>query len=404
MVSNALKVVWLCTFSDAEKRSHLRLWRPGRNEYGQWIPNLLRAFEMDGTLDLHVVSTDHLMVKTVQSWKARNITYHCFKSGTPFLGRGWPLGVPVDQMTGFWLNRRRIKRIVDHVRPDLIHLFGVENPHYGAAALDLLEKYPILVTIQGFIHRESHYDDTFRTRVRCRYEEALLRACQVYSGDYESETVVRRFNPDVTYRHIYFPVNESLVSSTPLEKEQPYELLFVGRLTQQKGFGDFLEIVRRLAEVRPGLVAAVVGDSREYQPAMDLIVENRLENNICWISRFGSQEGLFRVFRQSKLFLAPTYNDCFPSTIRESMMLGTPVIAYATGGIPWANRDGRRNIVVVPQGDLGGIANAALDLLGDAQARGEMAKRAQLFANQEFSLKTNVEVIRKTYQEIVGSR
>lgn len=402
MQKKKIKVVWLCTFSNEEKRRHLRLWRAGRGgEWGQWIPNLLRAFETDDTLELHVISTDNLMVDAVQSWTEKNITYHCFKAGIPIWGRYWPYRIPVSHMTGFWFNRRRIKQIVRQANPDLIHLFGVENPEYGAAVLDLLKHYPVFVTIQGFFHRESRYSNTLVTRVRCRYEDALLRACHAFSGDYESETVVKQINPGSTYHHLYFPVNEGLAARTPLESEKPYDLLFAGWLTPQKGIGDFLEIARRLVAVKPDLVAAVVGHSSGYPPAMEMIVKNKLENNIRWLGRFPSQEGLFKVYRQSKIFLAPTYNDCFPSTIRESMLLGTPVIAYATGGIPWANRDGHSNIVVVPQGDIQGMADAALHLLGDAQASGGMAARAQTFARQEFSLKANTDKIRNIYQQIM---
>ncbi len=396
--------MWLCTFSNEEKRSHLRLWRQGRGEYGQWIPNLLQAFETDDTLELHVVSSENLMVNSVQSWTARNITYHCYKSGMPVLGRSWPARMPVDHMTRFWLNRKHIKQIVSQLGPDLIHLFGVENPQYGAAVLDLFGQYPVLVTIQGFIHRELQFHNSLYARVRCRYEEALLRTCHAFLGDYESETVVRRFNPEITYRHFDFPVNEALVSRTPMAYEQPHDLLFVGGLTRQKGFGDFLEIVRLLAEAKRDLVGAVVGHPGDYSPAMDAIAKNGLEKNVRWLGRFPNQEELFKVYRQSKLFLAPTYNDCFPTTIRESMLLGTPVIAYATGSIPWANRDGRSNIMIVPQGDFKGMANAALQLLGDERARVEMATRARIFAGQEFSLKTNTNIIRNVYRKMMQSR
>lgn len=403
MKKNKIKVVWLCAFSNEEKRSHLRLWRAGAREGGQWIPNLLRAFETDDTFELHVISSDNWMVSAIQSWTDRNITYHCFKSGIPVLGRHWPSRIPVNHITDFWLNRLRIRQIVRQVNPDVIHLFGVENPEYGAAALDLLNDYPVFVTIQGFIHRERHYHDTFVTRVRCRYEEALIRACSAFSGDYESEAVVRGFNSEITYRNFYFPVNEALIHKTSMEDDEvTYDLLFVGRLNAQKGVDDFLKVAALAAEKKPDLKVAIVGNATAYPPALEIIERYRLKDNVCWLGRLPTQEGLFKVFRQSKLFLAPTYNDCFPSTIRESMLLGTPVIAYATGGIPWANRNGQNNIVTVPQGDCEGMVAAVLLLLRDADARIEMALRAKEFAEVEFSLKTNADIIRKAYRNEVG--
>ena len=403
MQKKKTKVVWLCAFSNEEKRSHLRLWRAGVREHGQWIPNLLRGFEMDDTLELHVISSENWMVNAIQSWTDRNITYHCFKSGIPIFGRHWPKMLQVNHLTNFWLNRLRIRKIIHQINPDLIHLFGAENPEYGAVALELLKRYPVFVTIQGFIHRESHYHDTFVTRVRCRYEEALLRACSEFFGDYESEAVVRRFNSEMTYRHFYFPVNEALVHKASMEDDElTYDLLFVGRLNAQKGVDDFLKVAASVAEGKPDLRVAIVGNAAAYPPALEIIERYRLKDNVCWLGKLPTQDELFKVFRKSKLFLAPTYNDCFPSTIRESMLLGTPVIAYATGGIPWANRDGHNNIVLIPQGDVKGMSDAVLQMLKDTSARTDMAARAKRFAQQEFSLEKNALRIRDAYKEEIG--
>jgi hypothetical protein len=56
-----MKIVWLCTFSNAEKQAHLRYWRNVRGEVGQWIPNLLKAFKDDAAYELHVVTFDFVI-------------------------------------------------------------------------------------------------------------------------------------------------------------------------------------------------------------------------------------------------------------------------------------------------------------------------------------------------------
>jgi len=394
------RVLWLCTFSSEEKRSHLQLWRRQGGESGQWIPSLLSAFESEGGLELHVASTENYMVRSYQAWTSRNIRYHCFKSGVPLIGRNWPACAPVDHMTDFWVNRRRIRTIVERVKPDLIHLFGVENPQYGAAVLDVLGRTPVLVTIQGFVHRERCYHDDYFTGVRCRYERQLLESCHSFSGDYDSEAVVRAHNPSASYRHLYFPVNEALIEKVSREKsDEVYDLLFVGALTRQKGIFDFLDVARTLVTKGMPLRAAIVGTPENCPAAVEQIVRHGLAEHIVWVGRFPTQEGLFRVFRQSKILLVPTYNDCFPSIIRESMLLRTPVISYATGGIPWVNRTGAVNVELVKQGDWSGMAAAAATLLGDGPKRSELRARALAFAREEFSLRANAEVIRKAYWE-----
>ncbi|MBM4165265.1 MAG: hypothetical protein FJ222_12625, partial [Lentisphaerae bacterium] len=121
------RVLWLCTFDNVEKMRHLKCWSMrSSGERGQWIPNLLSAFRDDSEWEVHVASSSNFMVSPYQSWEDKGIRYHCYKSGIPIVGRNWPARFPVDQATRFWLNRRRIARIVKRVKPDLIHLFGVE--------------------------------------------------------------------------------------------------------------------------------------------------------------------------------------------------------------------------------------------------------------------------------------
>jgi glycosyltransferase involved in cell wall biosynthesis len=393
------KILWLCIFSNATKKSHMSLWVRRKTEYGAWIPNLLQGFVGDPNYEIHVVSTENWMRKTYESWSADGINYHCYQTGLPIFGRGFSL--PIDALTRYWLNRHRIKRIIDQVQPDVIHLVGAEMPHYGSVLLDLKKAYPTLVTIQGFIHRAISRKDSFSLRSRCKYEERILKQCVHYTGDYEAESVLRRINPEIqSFKPTYFPVNEALVARTS-PQEIKYDVLFAGKLTREKGFGDFLELVRLLKAERPHIRAAVVGYADVYAEAVPFIEKHGLQENVVWLGRFPSQEGLFQAYRQAKLFVAPTYNDCFASTLRENMLLGTTCVAYRTGGIPFANRDGAENIVLVDQGDVKGLFERVLRLLKNDAERAEVSARALAFARREFSLKANVEVIRKQYERVM---
>jgi glycosyltransferase involved in cell wall biosynthesis len=396
------KILWLCTFSNEEKRSHLSLWRDRKGgEVGQWIPNLLTGFEADSRYELHVVSGEGWMRRGTESWTSKGIAYHCFQPGLP--GLGYSFRLPFEAATGFTFNRRHIRRIIEHVKPDLINLFGAENPQYASAMLDVDARTPVLVTIQGFIHRELSFHPSYLTRVRCRYEEALIKRYHHFTGDYEAEDVVRGFNPFIqSYAPFYFPVNESLVVQTEPQSIK-YDILFAGALTRAKGFGDYLEIVRLLKQVQPGIQAAVVGFADVYEEAVPFIERHGLQANVSWLGRFPAQDGLFKAYRQAKLFIAPTYNDCFASTLRENMLLGTPCVAYRTGGIPFANRDGNENIALVDQGDVKGLFERILRLLNNKQERVEISARAQVFARHEFSIQANVSVLKKAYERLLSA-
>jgi D-inositol-3-phosphate glycosyltransferase len=213
--------------------------------------------------------------------------------------------------------------------------------------------------------------------------------------------VVRSINPAATWKHLYFPVNEQLVRSTPAQAQR-YDILFAGGLTKPKGFGDFLEILRLLVQEVPHARAGVVGHAETYPDAVPFLKTHNLTQNLIWLGRFPSQVDLFRTYRQTKVFLTPTYNDAFASTVRECMLLGTPVVSYKTGGIPYANRDGNENVVIVRQGDIMGMAQQVLDLLRNEKRREALAARAMRFAQNEFSLASNVGAIKNEYERLIG--
>ena len=390
------KILWICTFTNEEKRAHLDLWRKGTGESGQWIPNLINGFIGDTCYELHIVSSQTWMRRTRQSWIQDGITYHCFQEGVP--GVGYSFRTSFEAWTHYYFNRQHIRKIIAEVKPDLIHLFGAENASCASAILDVAPNVPVLVLIQGFIHRDRQHNVTARSR--CYYEDLIIRHCNHYIGDYESEQVVKQINPNASWRHFYLPVNESLITKTPA-CEKKYDILFAGKMTKVKGFPDFLELARMLREVFPTIKAGVVGSVEHFPPARMFIKKHHLENTIDWLGRFPDQKGLFKAYRQSRIFIAPTYNDAFASTIRECMLLGTPVVAYKTGGIPYANRDGNENVVIVPQGDIFGMAACCRSLLENAAQRKAIGIRAKIFAKQKFSLMANTSIVRKAYKELM---
>lgn len=394
-----MRIVWLCTFSDAEKVSHLSLWRNARGQFGQWIPNLLKAFKVDAAYEIHVVTFDVWMRNTYRAWESDGITCHCFQAYLPPFG--YNFRIPFEEWTHFKWNRWRVRRLVRELKPDIVHLFGCENPRYATAVLDLPPELPCVCTIQGFATRELAYNSCYINRVRSKYEQQIMRHLKYFLGDYDSELVVREHNPAAVYDHMYFPVNDELIAAT---KPQPlkYDMLFAGGQTKAKGFGDFLEVCAYCAERKSKFKAAVVGSANAYPGTSDFIVKHHLENVVTFTGRFPTQAGLFEAYRQSKVFLAPTYNDAFASTIRENMLLGTPCIAYRTGGIPYANNDGNENVIIVEQGDWRAMAEKVLFYAENEHARLELATRAKAFAEKTFSLDANVGVIKRMYEKILN--
>jgi glycosyltransferase involved in cell wall biosynthesis len=86
--------------------------------------------------------------------------------------------------------------------------------------------------------------------------------------------------------------------------------------------------------------------------------------------------GLVELLQQADVFCLPTRGDAAPFAVVEAMACGTPVVATATGAIPELLGDGEAG-VLVPAGDLGGLAKAHAELLGDPDRRAALGRAAR---------------------------
>jgi glycosyltransferase involved in cell wall biosynthesis len=342
------------------------------------------------------------MKKTYQTWKADGITYHCIPEAFPVLHRAWPGFLPVDVWTKYRTNSARIEKIVDGIKPDLVHLFGAENPHYSASILELKDRYPTLIDIQGFGFREPYFPVSSRKSLRLLIENRILQECKNFCGEYESKDVVKVFNRSAKFFPHYYPVNEQLAHDVKSRNgEKKYDLLFVGRMQPQKGILDFLKMVDAVRKKVPHVRAAAVGTIKEYPPAQQLLEKLNLSETVEFLNRFPTQEGLFECYCMSRIFVVPTYNDCYPSTIRESAFLGTPVLAYSTGGIPYSNQNGRENIVLVPTGQWEEMSEKACEILRNPEYQKQLSANLGQLAEEEFALEVNVKRICDAYEAVL---
>jgi glycosyltransferase involved in cell wall biosynthesis len=117
------------------------------------------------------------------------------------------------------------------------------------------------------------------------------------------------------------------VPATEAVPPQPrsYDLVWIGRVHRQKGIDDLLDTVVYLSQRLPGLRAIFIGNVRE---ALRAEIERRGLGNVVEFSGFVSEQEKIRLFKASRLFLMPSKHEGSPRVIGESIIAGTPVVAY----------------------------------------------------------------------------
>jgi glycosyltransferase involved in cell wall biosynthesis len=398
MKPDKLKVVWICHFSNEEISERLTLSKKV-DEFAPWIPSTLKGFEKRDDIEMHIIAPNYYLKKK-NHLCLRNINYYFIPVGIPFWHKPFPPRLPVDVLVNFYSFRKETKKIINKINPDIINLIGAENSYYSSAILDYKKSYPVIITIQGFISQFMIKKLSIRTRHRAFIEKKILKDFKYFFGEKDSKTYISEFNKDFFFYTGFFPVDEDLISEIP-EEEKKYDCIFFGRLDKAKGIEDFIRIIAEIKKIKSDITGCILGygDSELFK---ELAKSLGCENNIEFVGFVKSQKELFKYVKKSKVFLVPPYFERLSSTIREAMFLKVPIVAYATGGIPYINETSE-NIFLVKTGDYKDMANKAVLLLNNEKLRNYLAEKANQFAQNEFSLKVNTERMMNVYHSTINN-
>lgn len=129
--------------------------------------------------------------------------------------------------------------------------------------------------------------------------------------------------------------NPDLVRANGVNPDER-SVVFVGRITQQKGLPYLLKAARELpADVQLVLCAGAPDTPQILAEVTSLVEELRkVRDNVIWIEKHLSRTELIAVLSSATVFACPSIYEPLGIVNLEAMACGVPVVATATGGIP----------------------------------------------------------------------
>ena len=161
-------------------------------------------------------------------------------------------------------------------------------------------------------------------------------------------------------RHVVCIPNPVPIAPAPPPGGRRNVVLFLGRLTREKGLHELLEAFAGLRVQLPEaeLVCAGAG---ELEAAQQRAARLGIEETVRFPGWIGPQERQAWLRRAAVLAL-PSHAEGLPMCLLEAMAAGVPVVASAVGGIPDVVRHGVNGLLVAP-GDAAELERALRRLL-----------------------------------------
>jgi len=172
-------------------------------------------------------------------------------------------------------------------------------------------------------------------------------------------------------------------------------VLFVAEslVDRRKGFGLLLKAFEALRNLE-GLLLVTLGNSRRSGP-LDPMWRD--------LGPIYDVERLRAAYSAADVFAIPSLQDNLPNTILESMACGTPVVAFATGGIAEAVSDGHTGLLA-PTGDVSAYSLRLRRILEDGRLRHDLGVGARKRAEQDFTVELQARRYASLYQEILRAQ
>lgn len=330
--------------------------------------------------------------------------------------------------------------IIKTFHPDIIHVFGTEFPHTLAVAKTFNNPGRILIGLQGIISlcAENYYADlpnkiihysTFRDLIkkdniekqkekfdlRGKHEIEALKLVRNITGRTEfDKQAAASINSDANY----YSMNETMRSpfysdKWELEYCRKHRIFFSQADYPLKGFHYLLQAMPKILLHYPDTEVVVAGKSivksRTLKDRIKIggygkylrsyINEWELGFRIEFLGKLSAEE-MKEQYLQCHTYVCASSLENSPNSMAEAMLLGVPVVASNTGGIPSMITDYQDGLLF-QKGNSEQLALRIIELWDNEELENQISLNAQNRAFLTYNPDKNYERLIEIYNDIV---
>ena len=309
-----------------------------------------------------------------------------------------------------WTIRKNIKNF------DLIHITGVWNfPVLAAAFWARFYKKPYIISPRGslmkepmekksslikkiflflFVRQDLKNASAIHFTVETEKEEYLkaglpLKKSIIISNGFDAEEFEKQISED------FFRSKFNILSDKKI-------ILFLSRLNWKKGLDTLIPAFAEVLKKESRAVLVLAGpDEKNYKKEIELKIVNcklKIGKDVIFTDMLIGEDKI-SAYRESDVFVLPSYSENFGMAVVEAMACGLPVII--TKGVGISKEVEKAGAGIVIEKDEKQLTEAILKILKNPQMGKEMGQRGKKLVEIEFSSEKVAEKWIEEYNEII---
>ncbi|HEX6888552.1 MAG TPA: glycogen synthase [Candidatus Nanopelagicales bacterium] len=203
-----------------------------------------------------------------------------------------------------------------------------------------------------------------------------------------------------------------LIEAVGIDPARPY-VLFVGRITRQKGIAHLLRAAERMEADIPLVLIASSPDTpelgAEVEAGVAALRERKGAANMVWVNEHLSRGHLVQALTHAGVFACPSVYEPLGIVNLEAMACETAVVASDVGGIPEVVVDGETGYLVHydeadPAGFEASVGDALNRAMSDPARAAEMGRAGRVRAVEQFGWDRIAGITVDVYQRAIDER
>lgn len=322
--------------------------------------------------------------------------------------------------------RKALKSIISELQPDIVHLHNVQNVGAISACLDAVpcivtaHDYRYFCPASSFYFRGTKEICNRKCNAGCFVETAKKRCMsprplngwRQYSRVMWMSKHIHRFkrviapSEGASSRLVAAGLPASQVSVVPYfcpmePLDEPrqiptqQQILFLGRLSENKGWKYFVEALGKLpASIQGKMVGNITPENRT-------VVMSWADKNGCaerlTLAPWASRSEIVEHYRQASVVVFPSiWDETLGIVGLESLACGVPVVASDVGGVrEWLIEGETGRLVPIKNADA--IAKAVAELIDSPEVLDQMGTMGQRLIREKFQASVHLEALIRTY-------